>query len=149
MTGRAAVDELCGHTGAVRSGWVELKTIPEDLARFVRECVGRLETLEVLFLLQSSERRWTVQQLKAEMRSSEMSVELGLGILCARGLVVKENDAYLFRPKSPVLEKMTLDLAACYPERRAAVIEAIYSRPRESVRSFADAFRIKKGGDNG
>jgi len=126
-----------------------LKTIPEDLARFVRESVDRLETLDLLLLLQSSERGWSVQQLKAEMRSSEMSVELGLGILCARGLVVKENDAYLFHPKSPVLEKMTLDLAACYPERRAAVIEAIYSRSGEAVRGFADAFRIKKGGDNG
>ena len=126
-----------------------MKTLPEDLARFVRECIDRLETLDLLLLLQSSQRRWTVLQLKAEMRSSEMGVELGLGILSVRGLVVKEGDAYLFRPKSPELEKMTLDLAACYPERRAAVIQAIYSRPSEALRSFADAFRIKKGGNSG
>ena len=126
-----------------------MKAIPDDLARFVRECVDRLETLDLLLLLQSSERRWTVPQLKTEMRSSKMSVELGLGILCARELVVKEGDTYLFRPKSPALEKMTRELAAHYPERRAAVIEAIYSRPSEAVRGFAAAFRIKKGGGNG
>ncbi len=126
-----------------------MKAIPDNLARFVRECVDRLETLDLLLLLQSSERRWTVLQLKTEMRSSQMSIELGLGSLCARELVVKEGDAYLFRPKSPAHEKLTRDLAAYYPERRAAVIEAIYSRPSEAVRGFADAFRIKKGGENG
>ena len=97
---------LCSRRQNSRA--VELKAIPDDLARFVRECVDRLETLDPL-LLQSSERRWTVLQLKTEMRSSKMSVEQGLGILCARELVAKEGDAYLFRPKSPALEKMTRD----------------------------------------
>ncbi|HEX3905001.1 MAG TPA: hypothetical protein VH853_19355, partial [Polyangia bacterium] len=61
-----------------------MKTIPNDLAQFVRECIARLETAELLLLLQSSGRRWTVQQLKGEMRSSSMSVGLGLEALCAR-----------------------------------------------------------------
>lgn len=126
-----------------------MKTIPNDLAQFVRECIARLETAELLLLLQSSGRRWTVQQLKGEMRSSSMSVGLGLEALCARGLVAKDGEAYLFQPKNPVLEKMTLDLATCYRERRAAVIELIYARPNDAVRSFADAFRIKKGGTDG
>jgi hypothetical protein len=65
------------------------------------------------------------------------------------GLIVKEGGAYSFRPLTPDLEEKTRKLAACFRERRTAVITFIFSRPAEAVQSFADAFKIKKGGPHG
>ena len=118
--------------------------------QFVRECVDRLETLEVLLLLQSSAgRAWTVQQMSDEMQSSPLAVESSLDVLTVRGLVAGTAEGYLFRPRTPELEAKTQQLAVFYRERRAAVITIIFSRPGDAVRSFANAFRIKKGPSDG
>lgn len=125
-------------------------SVPQDIVQFIRECVDRLETLEVLLLLQSSTgRTWTVQQMTDEMQSSPLAVESSLDVLTIRGLVSATADGYLFRPRTVELESKTQQLAALYRERRAAVITIIFSRSGDAVRSFADAFRIKKGPSDG
>ena len=117
---------------------------------FIRECIDRLETLDALLLLQSTPgRTWTVRQLSDEMRSSPLAVENTVGALLSHGLLAEENDAFVFRPRNEQLQEMTSRLAACYREKRTAVITAIFSRPNEAVRSFAEAFRLKKGGTDG
>jgi len=117
---------------------------------FIQRCIDRLETLDLLLLLQStSGRAWTVRQLSDEMRSSVLAAESALAVLLAQGLVAKEDETYRFRPITPELEESTRRLAACYRERRTAVIAVIFSRPSEAVRSFAEAFRIKKGRSDG
>jgi DNA-binding MarR family transcriptional regulator len=116
---------------------------------FIKKCIDRLGTLEILLLLQSTSfRAWTVRQLSDEMRSSPPAADSGVAALLAQGLVAKEGDGYRFRPATPELEEATRRLAACYRERRTAVIAAIYSGPSESVRRFAEAFRFKKGGSD-
>lgn len=125
-------------------------SIPHDLAHFIQRCIDRLETLDLLLLLQSNAARvWTVQQLSNEMRSSRLATESALGMLLRHGLVAKDGDTFRFRPLTPELDQTTQRLAACYRERRTAVIAAIFSRPSEAVRSFAEAFRIKKGESDG
>ena len=66
-----------------------------------------------------------------------------------RGLLAKEGDSFVFRPRSAELEQRAMSLAACARERRTAVITAIFSGPSVAVRTFADAFRFKKGGSDG
>lgn len=125
-------------------------SIPHDLAQFIQRCIDRLETLDLLLLLQSNAARaWTVQQLSDEMRSSTLATESALAMLLRHGFVAKDGHTFRFRPSTPELEETTRRLAACYRERRSAVIAAIFSRPSEAVRSFADAFRFKKGGSDG
>lgn len=125
-------------------------SIPKDVADFIRECIDRLETLDVLLLLQSARTRtWTVRQVSDEMRSSPLAVESALQTLHSRGLLGKDDDTFVFRPRNAELDEKTSRLAACYREKRTAVITIIFSRPNEAVRSFAEAFRIKKGGSDG
>jgi DNA-binding IclR family transcriptional regulator len=125
-------------------------SIPHDLAQFIQRCIDRLETLDLLLLLQSNAaREWTVRQLSDEMRSSPLATESALAMLLRHGFVAKDGETFRFRPLTPELEETTRRLAACYRERRSAVIAAIFSRPSEAVRSFAEAFRIKKGGSDG
>lgn len=125
-------------------------SVPQDIVLFIRECVDTLGTLEILLLLQSSGgRARTVQQISDEIRSSPLAVECSLDVLIVRGLVSQTADGYLFRPRTGDLESKTQRLAALYHERRAAVITIIFSRRGDAVRSFAEAFRIKKGPSDG
>jgi hypothetical protein len=125
------------------------QSIPEDVAHFLRECIDRLETLDVLLLLQSSRpRAWTARQVSDEMRSSPLAVESALQALLGRGLLATDGTAFSFHPRSADLDEKTSRLAACYREKRTAVISTIFSKPNEAVRSFAEAFRLKKGGSD-
>jgi len=125
-------------------------SIPEDMVHFIRECIDRLETLDVLLLLQTARARaWTVREVTDEMRSSPLAVASALETLHSRGLLAKDDETFSFRPRNAELEEKTLRLAACYREKRTAVITTIFSRPNDAVRSFAEAFRIKKGGSDG
>jgi hypothetical protein len=126
------------------------RTLPEDLVHFIRECIDRLETLDLLLLLHGTRgKAWTVRQLSDEMRSSPMAAETALGTLVVHGLVAKQGEMYVFSPRTATLEEKTVRLAACYRERRTAVIEVIFSRPSDAVRGFAEAFRIRKGRSDG
>jgi hypothetical protein len=124
--------------------------IPQDVTAFIWAVIDRLETLETLLLLQASpDRSWTLDQLMHEMRSSQLAAEQTTKVLVSHGLVAAENGSFRFCPRTPELESMAVRLAACYRERRVGVIRTIFSRPNEAVRSFADAFRIKKGRPDG
>ena len=67
----------------------------------------------------------------------------------ALGLVrssVDESGQRWFRyePSEPAMHQQVTDLERDYAQRRVRVIEYIYSRPSDSVRSFARAFRLRK-----
>ena len=88
----------------------------------------------------------------AERRRAFVAIgdRIYLAMLLRHGFVAKKDgETFRFRPLSAQLEETPRRLAACYRERRSAVIAAIFSRPSEAVRSFADAFRFKKGGSDG
>ena len=70
-----------------------------------------------------------------------------LGELHARGLLARMGDSntrYQYRPATPDLDAQVCRLETAYQERRVAVITAIYSQPVDRVRTFADAFRLRK-----
>ena len=125
-------------------------SLPEEITHFIRECIDRLETLDVLLLLHASpSRAWTTREVSDEMRSSPLAAETALATLLQHGLVSDDAGRFSFRPKDAKLAETTARLAACYREKRTAVITTIFSRPNEAVRSFAEAFRFKKGRSDG
>jgi hypothetical protein len=124
--------------------------LPEDVKQFIRGCIDRLETLEVLLLLQASGRKvWTSTEVSERMRSSRLAIETALTALVSRGLVVQQAEGYDYQPQTPELDAAAVRLAACYREKRTAVISFIFSAPSDAVRRFAEAFRIKKGPTDG
>jgi hypothetical protein len=52
---------------------------------------------------------------------------------------------YRYHPSSPRLRDEVNALAAAYRQNRVAVINLIYNQPPDPVRSFADAFKLRKG----
>jgi DNA-binding IclR family transcriptional regulator len=120
--------------------------LPKALTEFIWDCIGRLETLETLLLLRSSpDRTWTVEELTQEMRSSEVATAQTIATLVARGLVSRESAGYRFRPKTPVLEARASELAVAYRDKRHTVIRTIFARRDAVARSFAEAFRFRRG----
>ena len=124
--------------------------IPSEVKDFILRNITSVEEMEVLFFLRDRrDSAWTAHALSAQLRSSLPSIEQRLNDLQSRGLVARGDapGAYRYWPKEPALEDLVAKLAQYYAERRISIIELIYTRPSDKLRSFADAFRIKEETD--
>lgn len=119
---------------------------PANVDRFLRGSVRSVWELELLLLFHRQRTRsWTADELVRELRASILVVGDALDALQKAGLVGKSgDDAYQFWPISPDLDQLVTEVAAAYASSPAAVTKTILSAPSSSVRTFADAFRIKK-----
>jgi hypothetical protein len=66
--------------------------------------------------------------------------------MAAGGLVAQQADpaAFRFDPRTTELAQAIEELARAYADRRVTVIGLIFAKPLDKIRSFADAFRIRK-----
>jgi predicted transcriptional regulator len=117
----------------------------DPVLAFVDRFIESVEHLEILLLLAAHDRNWSVAEIFQRIQSSQASVEQRLQTLVAAGLLSKDaNSLYRFTPKDPETQKLVNDLAEAYKTRRVRVIEAIYTRKTDAVRTFADAFKFRK-----
>lgn len=120
---------------------------PADVGQFITEHINSVGQLEVLLLLRSSgDRAWTAVEISEALRTtSDMATEQ-LRELTARGIVsASEQSPTQYRYVPPEAARSLIDrLAILYDERRVTVITLIYSKPTDKVRTFADAFRLRK-----
>jgi DNA-binding IclR family transcriptional regulator len=124
--------------------------IPTEVKDFILRNIASVEEMEVLFFLRDRrDSAWTAAALSAQLRSSVPSIDQRLSELLARGLVARgeASGSYRYWPKDAALEELVAKLAQYYAERRISIIELIYTRPSDKLRSFADAFRIKEEKD--
>ena len=121
---------------------------PHDVQRFLSEHISSVAQLEVLLLLRGQrEREWTPSEVAKELYTTSEIVADQLGDLQRRGLLAVgdgPDPRYRFWPATPELDEQITRLDAVYHERRVAVITHIYSQPLDKVRTFADAFRLRK-----
>ena len=122
--------------------------IPEEVSRFLLQCIDSVEQLEVLLLLhRMPEQRWSPEAVAQVLYSNPDSIARRLAGLHSNGLLtVAESSSYRYQPKSTALDETVTLLANTYRERRVAVITIIASKPMENVRAFSDAFRLRKKG---
>jgi hypothetical protein len=126
--------------------------IPNEIVRFIHEYIDSVEQLEVLLLLRSSApSAWTAEAVARDLRTAESSVTARLKTLHAQKLVeaatAESGTAYRYAPDGVGTDRLVGELASEYALRRVAVITLIFSKPNDAVRSFADAFRIRKDED--
>lgn len=121
---------------------------PEDLKQFLLGHVSSVAQLEALLLLRSQrEREWTADEVSRALATTAEMASEQLAELQARGLLARKgepNTRYQYWPATPDLDAQVSRLETTYRERRVAVITAIYSQPVDKVRTFADAFRLRK-----
>ena len=119
----------------------------KEVAVFVRSHIDSVGQLEILLLLHAAKgESRTVGQINDALRSNRWSVETRLGGLEARGLVAGEGSGdqrqFRFAPRSPELGANVDRLSTVYQEFRGRIIDLIFS-PKDRLRDFSDAFRIK------
>jgi hypothetical protein len=119
----------------------------EDVFSFVGKSVRSVWGVELLLLMRRQPGRlWRVDEMVRELRASTTIVTDSLAGFESAGLVRREGDAYAYAPATPLLGELCDRLEALYRERPVSVINAIAS-PRTRLQGFADAFRLKDGGE--
>ena len=122
--------------------------ITPRVRQFITDHIDSVMQLEVLLLVAAQPAQaWTPADLAAQLRIDPAWVEAELRGMAARGLLhVTENTPPTFRyePRSSDLVEAIDELARAYADRRVTVIGLIFSKPVDKLRSFADAFRIRK-----
>ena len=121
---------------------------PDDVQQFLSGHISSVAQLEVLLLLRSQrEREWTPSEVAKALYTTPEMVAEQLAELERRGLLAFAEGSeprYRYWPVAPELDEQVTRLDAVYHERRVAVITFIYSQPLDKVRTFADAFRLRK-----
>jgi len=112
---------------------------------FIDRHIESVEHLEILLLLASQDRTWTAAEIFQKIQSSPASVEQRLESLVTASLLDKDaQNKFRFSPKNEQTRHIVMDLAEAYRTRRVRIIEAIYTRKTDAVRTFADAFKFRK-----
>jgi hypothetical protein len=120
-----------------------------DLFQFLKGSIRSVWALELLLLMRSKpERVWKVDDLVTELRASTPLVNGVLQTFHNAGLIRQtETGGYSYAPVSKTIEAYCDELAVAYRERPVAVINAIVASSTDDLKSFADAFRFRGGGN--
>ena len=121
--------------------------IPEEVKRFLAEHVESAEQLDTLVLLHNHPARaWTAEEVSQAIYTVPQAAAKTLARLEETGLVAGEGGsppAWRYAP-GPQLHPSIAALADTYRTQRVAVVKHLYASRVDPVRSFADAFRLKK-----
>jgi RIO-like serine/threonine protein kinase len=121
----------------------------------LKEHIRSVAELEVLLLLYRQHGRWwTAEAVNEELRMSLQSAQDCLSHLHGAKLVERSQDQQVTFRLEPALsgsEAVIGQLAEHFKLRVSSVIDAIYAPKRDTLREFADAFRLvkKKDADDG
>jgi len=117
---------------------------------FIAEFIGSAEQLEVLLLLYGEpDRDFTAAEVSQRVYTVPASALLRLDELASSGLLTTDGASdprYRYAPASPGLARRVDGLSAAYRADRVGVVRLIFEQPSNSVRSLADAFRLRRPG---
>ena len=123
--------------------------IPENVVRFVNDHVDSVELIDVLLLLKRSPAtEWSAEEVSRRLCTSAASAANRLEALRASAVAAATDSAdrttYRYAPASGDLERAVAGLETEYGTRRTRIINLIFSKPSDKVRTFADAFKIRE-----
>jgi hypothetical protein len=123
--------------------------ITNDIKRFIDDNIHSVEQLEVLLLLAGSgKEEWDATSVSQKLYIQGASAATRLADLQARGLLTVRTEGALSRyclaSLSSEQEQTIRGLDAAYKMRKDSIINLIFSRPADNIRSFSDAFRIRR-----
>lgn len=115
---------------------------------FIARSVGTAELLDTLVLVHSApERDWTPEDVARAIFTVPAGATRRLEELVHLRLARSTggaNPVYRYAPATAALREQVDQLAAAYRSDRVAVVNLIYARPRDPLRSFSDAFRLRR-----
>lgn len=119
-------------------------TLSEPLQRFVRERLPSLEQIEIVLLLRGDrERAWSAPEVSQNLGTPPESTAMRLFLLASNGVVTFEGGRYR-ASSDPADEPLFQELVEAYAQNRVALTALVGGQPADPLRSFADAFKLKK-----
>lgn len=123
---------------------------PDELCDFMQHCTPSIEAVELLLLFaRSPGREWTVAELAQALRPATVSdtvLREYLNGYVSCGLVEKCPDGrYAYSQPPPDRASIVAALEKAYNERPVSLVRLIYALKDKKIRSFADAFKLRKG----
>lgn len=124
--------------------------IPAEIRNLILRYIDSVEMLEVLLVVfRTAPKSWTAEELAGNLRSSTESVESRLNQLVRAGFFKLADQKFEYAGSRDGEKEMLAELDRLYTKYRIRIIELIYSRPNDRIRTFADAFRFKKDKTDG
>jgi predicted ArsR family transcriptional regulator len=123
--------------------------IQEEVRRFVVANIDSVVHLEILRILgENPDIEWSAAELAQEVQTPAQTLKTHLTVLHARGLVVlttKATELFCrYGAGTPELENRMRHLLQVYRERPVTMINLVYAKAKEMLKTFAEAFRLKK-----
>ena len=123
--------------------------IPDGVKRFIADHIESAEQLDALVLLHGSpERAWTADALSQAIYTVPQSAAKTLARLAELGFAEAAggaaDPAYRYAPSTPEADRTVAELAAAYRANRVAVVKLVFEPRADPLKSFADAFRLRK-----
>lgn len=117
--------------------------MPERVRLLLDRHISSVEQLELLFLLhEDASASFTPETAAKRIGTTGHSARIRLAELVAGGLARESDGAYVYAAGTH--DAAVADLRRLYSTHRVRIISRIFDKPPESVRNFADAFRLKK-----
>lgn len=127
--------------------------ISTRVQNFLADHIESVLDLEVLLLLRDRpDRSWTAAELAQDLRIDPGWAGSQLAKLASSNILKRDSadsGQYRYAPASPGMDAVIADVANAYASHRVTMIGLIFSRPTSTLKSFADAFRIRKEPDHG
>ena len=122
---------------------------PEALRAFIREHISDVDAAELLLqLAREPGRQYDAASLLGALGPTaitEPTARRHLALFEDRGLIESvEAGRYRYSPATPQVDDCVQALMRVYNARPVTMVRMIYALRDEKIRSFADAFRIKK-----
>ncbi|HET8796648.1 MAG TPA: hypothetical protein VFO89_03110 [Thermoanaerobaculia bacterium] len=117
------------------------------LSRFLQQRLTSIDQVQIVLLLRRNPARtWTAPEVAAEVGTPPESAAMRLFLLASSGVIAFEATGiprYRYAGGDPETDALLQELAEVH-EAAPGVIAAIVGAPPDPLRSFADAFKLKK-----
>lgn len=122
-------------------------SVSESLAAFLQQRLASIEQIEIMLALRGDRTRaWKATEVAHVLRMPPEAAAMRLFLLASAGMLSFEAAGvpqYRYMAGDEHFEATMSELAEAYESDRAAVAAAV-GAPPDPIRSFADAFRLKK-----
>ncbi len=117
-----------------------------EVKAIIASHIDSVAQLEVLLLLhRTAPQEWSAQMIQGELKIDPNFAARELQTLSNRGLLAaRQGPVYYYGPRSPELDAAVSALASAYAKYRVSVISSIFAKPSDNIRTFADAFRLRR-----
>ena len=122
--------------------------ISPELEQFLRERLPSIEQIEIVLLLREDPARsWTAPEVAGKLGTPPESTAMRLFLLASGGFLSFEGAGvprYHYACVEADCRTRVDELAEMYTANRAAFVGIVEGANRDPIRSFADAFKLKK-----